>query len=96
MVRTVVNVLAVAVVAGRAFAGGPVFAQDARPYEVMAPQRQMPALEAGGTGFFPYLESVYDGGGLTLGAGYRRFFTVRGPSGTSRGSTRCVSTSSSR
>ncbi len=77
MGRTVVKVLVLSAVAGRAFAVGPVFAQDARPYEVMAPQRQMPALEAGGTGFFPYLESVYDGGGLTLGAGYRRFYGPR-------------------
>ncbi len=77
MGRTVVNVLALAVVAGRAFAGGPVFAQDARPLEATAPQRELPALETGGTGFFPYLESVYDGGGFTLGAGYRQFFAPR-------------------
>ena len=77
MVRAVVKVLVLAVVAGRASAGGPVLAQDARPYEATAPQRQLPTLETGGTGFFPYLDSVYDGGGLTLGAGYRRFFAPR-------------------
>jgi len=26
------------------------------------------------SGFFPYFDSVYQGGGLTLGAGYRKFF----------------------
>jgi hypothetical protein len=26
------------------------------------------------SGFFPYFDSVYQGGGLTLGAGYRRFY----------------------
>ena len=27
------------------------------------------------SGFFPYFDSVYQGGGLTLGAGYRKFFS---------------------
>ena len=78
MVRTV-RVLVLAVVAGRVFAAGPAFAQDARPFEATSPQRQLPALESGGTGFFPYFDSVSDGGGLVLGAGYRRFFDSWGP-----------------
>ncbi len=54
-----------------------VFAQDARPYEASAPQRPLPVLDSGGTGLFPYLESVYDGGGFTLGGGYRFFYGPR-------------------
>jgi hypothetical protein len=77
MVRTVVKALVLAFIVGHALTDGRAFAQDARPYEATAPQRQLPTLEAGGTGFFPFLDSVYDGGGLTLGAGYRRFFAPR-------------------
>jgi hypothetical protein len=54
-----------------------VLAQDARPYEASAPQRPLPVLDSGGSGLFPYLESVYDGGGFTLGGGYRFFYTPR-------------------
>ena len=38
------------------------------------PSGRCPTLDSGGTGFFPYLESVYDGGGFTLGGGYRFFY----------------------
>ena len=44
---------------------------------MLSPQRRLPTLDTGVTGFFPYLESVYDGGGLTLGAGYRVFYGPR-------------------
>jgi hypothetical protein len=53
-------------------------AKAAAPYKPRAYERILNQLEANyvspPSGIFPYFGSVYPGGGLTLGAGYRRFF----------------------
>jgi hypothetical protein len=56
-------------------------AADAKPYEPGSAERWTVALRreflAEPAGFYPYFASVYSGGGLTLGAGYRQFFGDR-------------------
>jgi outer membrane protein assembly factor BamA len=56
-------------------------AAEAKPYTPNKFERIMDAVEAGlaspPSGVYPVLDSVYGGGGLTLGAGYRRFFARR-------------------
>lgn len=56
-------------------------AKGLKPYEPSAAERilvdlQRKFIEQPG-GFFPYLQSVYSGGGLTLGAGYRWLYGDR-------------------
>jgi len=56
-------------------------AAAATPYTPNKFERIMGAIEEGlaspPSGVFPVLDSVYGGGGFTLGAGYRRFFARR-------------------
>jgi hypothetical protein len=53
-------------------------AQQLAPYQPNGFERTMTRLEANfaspPSGFFPVWRSIYPGGGLTLGAGYQRFF----------------------
>ena len=53
-------------------------AQKLAPYQPNGFERAMTRLEANfaspPSGFFPAFDSVYSGGGFTLGGGYRRFF----------------------
>jgi hypothetical protein len=53
-------------------------AQQAAPYQPTGFERVMTRLEdsfaSPPSGFYPVFNSVYPGGGLTLGPGYRRFF----------------------
>ena len=53
-------------------------AQKLAPYQPTGFERAMTRLEANfaspPSGFFPVWRSIYPGGGLTLGAGYQRFF----------------------
>ena len=44
-------------------------------------------------GFYPYFDSVYSGGGFTLGAGYRRFIGDRAQLERARACTRSRTTS---
>lgn len=52
-------------------------AKDLKPYEPSAAERLLARVQTGlidgPPGFFPYYGSVYNGGGFTLGAGYRVF-----------------------
>jgi len=52
-------------------------AKDLHPYEPPRVEQFVTNLTAGflapKSGFFPYFDSVYSGGGFTLGAGYRKF-----------------------
>ncbi len=54
-------------------------AAEAKPYQPSAVEKFLTDLEESfvspPSGFFPYFGSVYPGGGFTLGAGYRHFYS---------------------
>ena len=56
-------------------------ATDLRPYEPNKAEQVLAQLQdtliLSPNGFYPYFDSVYSGGGFTLGAGYRRFIGDR-------------------
>jgi hypothetical protein len=56
-------------------------AKDLKPYTPSAAERFVLAIKQDfletPNGFYPYLASVYSGGGFTLGAGYRRYYGER-------------------
>ena len=56
-------------------------AEHVRPYEKNKVEKLLDRVQHGGwfispnpRGFYPYFDSVYPGGSLTLGAGYRKYF----------------------
>ncbi|RPJ50118.1 MAG: hypothetical protein EHM23_35700, partial [Acidobacteria bacterium] len=56
-------------------------AANVRVYEPNKLEKLLDRVEDGGwffspnpRGFYPYFDSVFPGGGLTLGAGYRKYF----------------------